>query len=264
MSSFLNIPTHSSWSGLLTPAFRKKIEDIEACLNGSKKNVGDCEKTEDVEAYLNGLPKTVGNYAYFPEPKNVMRFLSQDLDSIKYVILGMDPYPSWYLDQNGNVTPVATGKSFEVGNLTSWQQKFSQSSLQNLVKTVYYNNTGEKKNFDEIREEISRGTFSITSPPDWFTNLEESGVMFLNATLTVDPGKPGSHTKLWGPAMDDIISYIDDKADVKWLLFGKKAQERIEYVLGNASNLYECCHPRLARFVTENIFSQAKDIEWVC
>lgn len=110
MSKFLkSLNIHSSWEELLTKDNIKLLDEIE---------------------------EKIGNN-YYPATKNVLRFLEQDLNKIKCIIVGMDPYPSCYTDKNNNILPIATGRSFEVANLTSWQDKFKQSSLRNILKTLY-------------------------------------------------------------------------------------------------------------------------------
>lgn len=235
---------HQSWTNLLTPDFLQKILDVERELD-----------------QLSIHPEA--NVKFFPDYQNVMRFLTQDLSQIRYVILGMDPYPSWYIEDNA-IHPIATGRSFEIGNLVSWQQKFKQNSLQNIIKAVYYNTTGKEKNLTEIRKDIADKQFIISPPAQWFDAIEAQGVLFLNATLTVAPDKPGSHTHLWRPAMQDIIRYINaDHDSLCWLLFGDQAQTLIRKTLCNDHYLaHQCCHPRLAKFVTHNSLMVANDINW--
>lgn len=241
--SLLPNDIHDSWKELLTEDFLKQLGDIEASLDA--------------------LPKHSSGYAYFPAKEKVMRFLSQDLTNIKCVILGMEPYPSWYVDENGAFIPVATGRSFEIANVSDWSQKFKQTSLRNMLKTVYFNATGKKKSVEEIRKEINDGAFNISQPHEWFAALEDEGVLFLNATLTVEPINPDSHTLMWKDVMNDIIAYIDSHTDTaKWLLFGNKAQERLVNAIGEKDSMYKCSHPRLAEFVDENIFAAVPDVKW--
>jgi len=232
---------HPSWNPLLTNSFIAELKRIENKLNSL---------TIHEESQHRSFPKT----------ENVMRFLEIDLNSVKYIILGMDPYPSWY-EIDGTIFPVATGRSFEVGNLNSWQQKFNQKSLQNILKTIYFNKTGEKVRLAEIRELMADNRFTISPPHQWFDNLEAQGVLFLNATLTVTPRSPDSHTQDWKFIMTQVIRYVNS-TQVCWLLFGKEAQKRVrEAILGEFS-AHNCCHPRNAQFVDENIFQYAADIDW--
>lgn len=234
---------HPSWDGLLSSKFCEKIGDISAVLEQEK---------------------LVNGYRFLPEPDKVMRFLELDADRIQCVILGMDPYPSFYTDTDRVKKPVATGRSFEVANADSWNQRFKQSSLRNILKTVYFNSTGKMPTLTEIREEIAEKSFPISPPHEWFENLEQQGVLFLNATLTVAPGSPDGHSDLWENAMNDIIRYINKKTCPKWLLFGNKAQERVMSIIGDDENLFCCHHPRLSVFVEEDIFDRVPEIRWVC
>lgn len=247
--SLMLVTIHPSWEELLTENFMCKIKNIE------------CELQKPEESVSLPLAR---EYPFFPQPDKVMRFLAQDLRNIKCIVLGMDPYASYYLDSDGAIMPIATGRSFEVADVTNWQQKFKQSSLRNILKTVYYNETGSLKSMEEIRNEISTGEFPISDPHEWFDKLEQQGVLFLNATLTVEPGHPDSHAILWKSVMDDIIRYINRNPDIKWLLFGSKAQERVQDTIGDTGRLYKCCHPRLPAFVDENIFQYVPEIHWIC
>ncbi|WP_270640696.1 uracil-DNA glycosylase family protein [Longibaculum muris] len=221
------------------------------------------EKLNVIEKTLDRMPLHDCGYAYFPKKDKIMRFLSLDLQNIKCIILGMEPYPSWYTNEDGKIEGVATGRSFEVKNVKSWQQKFKQASLINILKAIVFNETGQKKTIAEIRNDIDNGDFQMSEPPEWFDKREQSGVLFLNATLTVEPDQPDSHTQLWKEVMNDVMKYIDKKnKNVKWLLFGKNAKQRVIFTIGENDNQYHCCHPRLPQFVDENIFKNIEEIKW--
>ena len=216
--------------------------------------------TEDILKELEEIETKIGTN-YFPNKENVLRFTNTDLNNIKCIIVGMEPYPSSFVFNN-KLIPEATGRSFEIKSLEdkTWNYKFKQSSLRNILKAIYYNETGCKKSLDEIRKEISNETFKISQPSEWFDNLENQGVLFLNATLTVIPGHVDTHTKIWEEFMSKLIPYID-KQNVKWLLWGNKAQDRVLPLI-NKNNAICSCHPRLANFVDENPFQYIKSINW--
>ena len=156
---------HSSWSEFLTEEIVYKLKDIES-------KIGD---------NIN------------PDPENVLRFLSNDLNSIKVVILGQDPYP-----EKGR----ATGRSFEVGDLHNWNDKFRQVSLKNIIRLIHknYNNIeayNEIKKFSIIQEEIKNNNFNILPPDEIFKSWEKQGVLMLNTYLSIEAGKPGSHIDIW-------------------------------------------------------------------
>lgn len=217
----------------------------------------------DIVNELETIEKQIGKEIidYFPKEENVLRFLSLDLSKIKYIIVGMEPYPSYY-KINDEIIPEATGRSFEVNSVTSWEQKFKQTSLRNILKTIYLNEFGEKITIQELRNKIIDKSFLIKNPKDWFLSLERQGILFLNATLTVKPNEVNSHTLLWTYFMTELIQYIEkENSEIIWLLWGKDAQNRV--IPNLQKNNYICsCHPRLAEFVDENCFQYIKNINW--
>lgn len=199
---------------------------------------------------------------FFPRKDKVLRFLESDFNNLKYIIVGMEPYPSSY-EIDGTVIPEATGRSFEVSSMQNktWASKFKQSSLRNILKTIYYNETGKIIKLDEIRKEIENDMFKILDPTAWFDEMEKQGVLFLNASLTVEPYNVGSHTNLWNDFMTNLIEYINKNSNAKWMLWGNDAKARV-YDLVDKDKCILSCHPRLAKFVDENCFQYAKDINW--
>ena len=157
---------------------------------------------------------------YNPTNKElIMRFLTVDLHKVKVIWLGQDVYP-----QEG----VATGRSFEVGNLQSWQDPFKQSSLRNIIRVIgkdFYG--GELLSFSKLREEMKNNHFPILEPRQWFNSLEDQGVLFLNCYLTCEIGKENSHKKIWEPFTQKLIAFINEtNQEVIWFLWGKEAQSK--------------------------------------
>lgn len=217
--------------------------------------------TPDRTSELEKIFDSIGSF--FPNENLVLRFLNMDFDNLKYVIVGMEPYPSSFV-RDGVVVPEATGRSFEVESLRgkTWDAKFKQSSLRNILKAIYYARTGKNGSMEEIRKNIRDGIFPMSPPNEWFDLMEKQGVLFLNASLTVEPGNVGSHKQLWDKFVTDLIQHIEENRDVTWLLWGKDAQER---VLPHVKNYVLSCHPRLPEFVTENCFKNEKlqGVNWV-
>lgn len=214
---------------------------------------------ENVINKLNKIEKEIGNN-YYPSKENVLRFLYQDLNKVKYIIVGMDPYPTEY-KKEGKTYPTATGRSFEVGNYNSWLDPTNNKSLTNILKAIYTATTDdEKATIKEIREKISTKEFDILKPNKLFDDLEQQGVLFLNYALTVKPNKPGSHINLWEDFMELLTKYILEKnPDVIWILWGKEANERLEKYLP-FENVLSNCHPRLNKFLENNTFKKMYDI----
>ena len=101
---------------------------------------------------LQKIEKTIGQN-YYPSTDNVFRFLENDLLSSKYIILGMDPYPSHFIE-NGKIMPIATGRSFEVQNIRSWKEKYKQKSLAMIIKTLYYDKYNIEPSMELLRNNI--------------------------------------------------------------------------------------------------------------
>lgn len=223
--------THQ-WDDLMTADTIKVLEDIE-----------------------NNLPDSV----YYPKKENVLRFLQMETP-VKVVIVGMDPYPS-FNERDG--IPQATGRSFEVSELfgQTWEYKIKQSSLRNMLKSVYFNETKDECSMEELRNKISSEEFKIAPPTEWFDNLEKQGVLFLNSTLTVKPGKAGSHKKYWEPFRKILIPYLESQG-VTWMLWGNNARDEVGEYLSDNSKVLLATHPRMPDFVKTNTFQFVKDIDW--
>lgn len=213
----------------------------------------------DVKNELIKIEAFLKDTTFFPEEKNILKFLKLDKKDIKVIIVGMEPYPSSY-EKNGKTCPVATGRSFEIANLDNWNQKFKQSSLRNILKTIYFNYRKENISLEEIRNKILTSEFDILQPKDWFNNLESQGVLFLNASLTVKPYNVKSHIKIWEPFITMLIKELDNN-NIKWLLWGKDAQDRVLPLI-DANNAICSCHPRLPDFIQQNCFQYIDCINW--
>ena len=204
--------------------------------------------------------------SFFPAPHNIFRFAKTPIKDIKCVFLGMEPYASWYTvpstyDNCEFIIPEATGRSFEVNSVTEWNQKFKQTSLRNILKSLYYMDTRKDESLDAIREKIDSREFPISQPHDWFDEMEKQGVVFLNATLTVKKDSPDSHRHLWDDFMTDLISYMNKQnPDIIWILAGDKAQNR---ALSLVNRSVICPHPRIARFVKSCPFEAVETVNWI-
>lgn len=132
---------------------------------------------ELIDAEMKRINKVLKSEEYFPAENKVFRFLELDPETIKFVIVGMEPYPTDY-EKDGIYYPIATGRSFEVDNVVDWNQKFKQSSLRNILKAIYFECAGKEESLSKIRKEIEDGAFKISQPKEWFDNMEAQGVLF--------------------------------------------------------------------------------------
>ena len=199
-----------------------------------------------------------------PEEKNVFRFLNNDINNAKCIILGMDPYPATY-DDNGVDRPIATGRSFEVADVKLWTDKYRQVSLANIFKTLAYLKFGKIYTIEELRKIVTKDNFRYINIHDWFNAMEKEGVVFLNATLTTIKHKSGVHEKIWTNFIDELIRYIlDINKNIKWLIWGNVALNRVSKLVGKKNIVYTC-HPATRvnnTFVKDCPFKNVKSVNW--
>jgi uracil-DNA glycosylase len=228
---------HTSWDGLLTEEIRDELRMVE----------------EKVGRNTN------------PEHENVMRFLKCNLKDIKVVILGQDPYP-----EKGR----ATGRAFEVGDLHSWNDKFRQVSLKNIIRLLHknYNEIDEYDKilkFSEIQNEIKQGIFNIAPPDKIFKSWERQGVLLLNTYLSVEHGITGSHISIWEPFSIKLLKYIsEENGNISWFLWGKQAEDKSQYI--KQGKFYISRHPMMCSekyeddFLKNNCFKDTMNtINWL-
>lgn len=157
--------------------------------------------SEFEKEYFKTLSETVRkaylSRSVFPPPKLVFNAFEQcPFDKVKVVILGQDPYHG--MGQ-------AHGLSFSVPEGVK-----APPSLQNIYK--------------EIKNDIGTDIPSSGNLERW----AKQGVLLLNATLTVENGKAGSHQALgWEQFTDAVIQTISDgKEHIVFLLWGNYAKQK--------------------------------------
>lgn len=180
---------------------------------------------------------------YPPGKKIFNAFEHCPFNEVKVVIIGQDPYHGAG-QANGLAFSVADGVRIP-------------PSLQNIFK--------------EVKEDLGK-----TMPKSG--NLErwaEQGVLLLNATLTVEDGKAGSHqNKGWETFTDEVIKKIsDEKAGIVFMLWGAYAQKKGSMINEDKHYVLKAPHPSpLARgfngckhFSLANDYLKEKglkEIEW--
>ncbi len=219
--------------------------------------------TEELVAELDDIEMKIGNNIN-PAHENVLRFMRNNLYDIKVVILGQDPYP-----EKGR----STGRAFEVGDLISWNQKFRQVSLKNIIRLIYknYNDINEYKDikkFSEIQEEIKDNKFSILPPDKIFKSWEKQGVLLLNTYLSVEAGVTGSHISIWQNFSQKLLRFIsEENRNISWFLWGRMAEEKKQFI--KYGKYYISRHPMMCSetyeddFLRSSCFKDTMDIiDW--
>ena len=152
----------------------------------------------------------------FPPARLIFNaFDSCPFDKVKVVIIGQDPYHD--IGQ-------AHGLCFSVQDGVK-----VPPSLQNIYK--------------EIQSDL--GHPSACAPSGNLTRWAEQGVLLLNATLTVEAHKAGSHqNKGWEVLTDAAIQALSQRrSGIVYMLWGSYAQRKAALVNGQKNLILKAAHP---------------------
>jgi uracil-DNA glycosylase len=150
-----------------------------------------------------------------PSARNIFKAFEEcSFEDCRVVILGQDPYHS---------PKTAMGLSFSINP----EGKKLPPSLINIYKELE-SDLGIERN---VSGDLTR----------W----AKQGVLLLNAVLTVQEGKPGSHAKKgWELFTDAVIKLISDqKENVVFFLWGAYAQEKGKIIDESKHLVIKSAHP---------------------
>ena len=182
------------------------------------------------------LVKEIENWkTIYPHPKNIFKaFDKTPFDKVKVVILWQDPY-HW--------PNQAQGFCFSV---EKWQKL--PPSLKNIYKEL-------------------ETSLWISPSNSWdLTAWTEKWVFLLNAILTVEAGKPASHSQIgWEKFTDSVIKTISDKKEnIVFLLWGAFAQSKEYLIDKNKHFILKTSHPSPFSanrwFLWSNCFKETNEI----
>jgi len=167
---------------------------------------------KNLSIFLNSEKKN--NKIIYPPGSKIFNALNlTPFTSVKVIILGQDPYHG----QNQ-----ANGLSFsvEIGNKIP-------PSLQNIFK--------------ELNSDLN----ILPSQHGDLSNWAKQGVLLLNTILTVESSKPSSHSdKGWEIFTDKILHSLSSlKENLVFILWGKKAQEKILLIDESKHKILKSPHP---------------------
>lgn len=159
------------------------------------------------------LTEEYKNKTIFPPKQAVFRAFSTDLNSVKVVILGQDPY---------HTPGVADGLAFSVK-----KPGYIPPSLVNIYK--------------EIDSDIGA---HVNKAGD-LTNWQKQGVLLLNNVLTVEAHKAGSHRgKGWEEFTEATIKYLNEtQENLVFILWGRDARSKKSLIDETKHLILESAHP---------------------
>ena len=182
--------------------------------------IGDELEKSYVQAlrYFLRQEKVAGKVIYPPSPLIFNAFNHTPFEQVRVVIIGQDPYHG----QDNNGQPQAHGLSFSVPASVA-----PPPSLQNIFKEI------------ESDLGINMGKSGDLTP--W----ANQGVLLLNATLTVEQGKAGSHqNKGWEQFTDAAIAALNEHRDgLVFVLWGSYAQKKGAFIDENKHLVLKSPHP---------------------
>lgn len=149
----------------------------------------------------------------FPAKAQVFRAFMSDLNQVKVVILGQDPY---------HTPGAAHGLAFSVPD--------SQPIPPSLVNI-----------YKEIDQEYGHHANKTGNLKAW----QEQGVLLLNNVLTVEAHRAGSHRgKGWEIFTEATVKYLNDQREhLVFLLWGRDARSKSKLIDHNKHLVLESAHP---------------------
>ena len=149
----------------------------------------------------------------FPPKKLVFSAFTTNLDDVKVVILGQDPY---------HTPGAAEGLAFSVPS--------SQPIPPSLIN---------------IYKEIDSDIGHHNNPSGSLRNWQKQGVLLLNTVLTVEAHRPKSHSgKGWETFTTAVISYLNSNKDnLVFILWGRDARNKKSLINSSKHLILEAAHP---------------------
>lgn len=149
----------------------------------------------------------------FPKKSLVFSAFTTDLNDIKVVILGQDPY---------HTPGAAEGLAFSVPS--------SQPIPPSLINI-----------YKEIDDDIG----SHQNPTGSLRNWQKQGVLLLNTVLTVEAHRAGSHRgKGWEIFTTEVIKYLNEsRPNLVFILWGRDARSKKSLIDQTKHLVLESPHP---------------------
>lgn len=177
----------------------------------------DFLESEFAKPYFQDLSKFLHdayeNSTIFPAKTQVFRAFTTDLNSVKVVILGQDPY---------HTPGAAHGLAFSVPS--------SQPIPPSLINI-----------YKEIDAEYGKHANSTGNLKTW----QDQGVLLLNNVLTVEAHRAGSHRgKGWETFTEATVKYLNENCQhLVFLLWGRDARSKKSLIDQNKHLVLESAHP---------------------
>lgn len=175
-----------------------------------------------------------------PLSNNTFRVFQEcELENVNVVIVFMDPYNKFV-----NGSPIADGVALSC-KLTGKLQPTLQHFYNGIEKELY-NGLGLELDFSPDIDYLCR-----------------QGILMLNAALTVEEGKAGSHIELWKPFTTYLFENVINYMNVPVVFVGKDAQQYMS--ICKSPHQFKLSHPASAAYTgkewqTDGVFREVNEI----
>ena len=173
--------------------------------------------------------------------KGVFRcFKETPYSKVKLIMLSYDPY--------NNDETFADGLAF-----SNSMSKTISPSLKNILQEI-------DDEYPENKELITHGKLD----PQDLLRWAKQGILLLNVALTVEKNKAGSHLEMWKSFTTFVLSKLNEKQDLVWLMLGKDAQRFESLITNPTHSIIEAAHPAVScyggsGFFDSNIFRECNN-----
>jgi uracil-DNA glycosylase len=164
-------------------------------------------------SFLKSLEEKYLNKNVLPEKEDLFKsFELCDIDDVRVVILGQDPY---------HTKGVADGLAF-----SSKKENHIPPSLKNIFK--------------ELNSDLG-----IIKENGNLISWANQGILLMNTILTVEEGKPLSHSDMgWEILTDNVLSKLNKKENsIIFVLWGEKARSKKKLLDNPTHFIIESSHP---------------------
>ena len=171
---------------------------------------------KELESILDKINPLYAEQAIRPSYSNIFKaFHLCPYNSLKAVFIGQDPYPQ---------PEMATGLLFGNGP----EARYLSPSLRLVLNAV----TDAIPHSTDIELDYSLESWA------------HQGILLLNSALTVELGKPMSHTMIWRPFITKLLRNLCvHESGIIYVLFGKQAQTLAPYIDTRFNHLFTSAHP---------------------
>lgn len=176
-------------------------------------------------------------------PQHTMLFRALDIcspENTKVVIIGQDPYHEPHQ---------ADGLAFSVPYTTK-----IPGSLNHIIQEIELENSICKLENENLFIETNKQTPSDSYLLHW----AQQGVLLLNATMTVEKGKPGSHSNFgWQIFTNHIIETLSQEFDhIAFMLWGNNAIQKQNLIDTTRHLILTSKHPSGLSWGKSNILNK--------